>query len=178
MLIKEYDLEVTTTPSEIGSAHCVTKAHFAVNISEALPYLNATLAGAIYFPHYPSLMWKDGEYRVVFHAHEIAAEEMDDREEAALYIAKIIGLVNDTWENRAAITPDYEARRPPAPAGIYKLLPRTNCRQCGEETCFNFALKVSLNQVKLSACVSLQEAKYADNLVELRAMLPDDDANG
>lgn len=35
---------------------------------------------------------------------------------------------------------------------IYKLLPQTNCRECGFPTCLAFAMKLAAKQVELSAC--------------------------
>jgi ArsR family metal-binding transcriptional regulator len=33
---------------------------------------------------------------------------------------------------------------------IFKLLPQTNCKQCGEPTCYTFALKLAASQRKLA----------------------------
>lgn len=35
---------------------------------------------------------------------------------------------------------------------IYKLLPRTNCKECGLPTCLAFAMKLAARQAELSAC--------------------------
>ncbi len=35
---------------------------------------------------------------------------------------------------------------------IYKLLPRTNCKKCGQPTCLAFAMKLAAKQAELSAC--------------------------
>jgi acetyl-CoA decarbonylase/synthase complex subunit gamma len=45
---------------------------------------------------------------------------------------------------------------------IYKLLPKTNCKECGFPTCLAFAMKLSQKQVELSACPYVsEEAKAA-----------------
>jgi acetyl-CoA decarbonylase/synthase complex subunit gamma len=45
---------------------------------------------------------------------------------------------------------------------IYKLLPKTNCKECGFPTCLAFAMKLSQKQVELSACPHVsEEAKTA-----------------
>ena len=45
---------------------------------------------------------------------------------------------------------------------IYKLLPKTNCKDCGFPTCLAFAMKLSQKQVELSACPHVSdEAKAA-----------------
>jgi acetyl-CoA decarbonylase/synthase complex subunit gamma len=40
---------------------------------------------------------------------------------------------------------------------IYKLLPQTNCKECGFPTCLAFAMKLSAKQVELSACPYVTE---------------------
>jgi acetyl-CoA decarbonylase/synthase complex subunit gamma len=45
---------------------------------------------------------------------------------------------------------------------IYKLLPKTNCKDCGFPTCLAFAMKLAAKQVELDACPHVaQEAKDA-----------------
>lgn len=41
---------------------------------------------------------------------------------------------------------------------IYKLLPQTNCKDCGFPTCLAFAMKLASKQVELSACPHVSEA--------------------
>ena len=41
---------------------------------------------------------------------------------------------------------------------IYKLLPQTNCKECGFPTCLAFAMKLAAKQVELSACPYVSEA--------------------
>ena len=45
---------------------------------------------------------------------------------------------------------------------IYKLLPKTNCRDCGFPTCLAFAMKLAAKQAELAACPHVsEEAKNA-----------------
>ena len=44
---------------------------------------------------------------------------------------------------------------------IYKLLPKTNCKECGYPTCLAFAMKLAAKQVELSACPYVSEASKA-----------------
>src|SRR4030042_882529 len=41
---------------------------------------------------------------------------------------------------------------------IYKLLPQTNCKECGFPTCLAFAMKLAAKQVELSACPTVSDA--------------------
>ncbi len=44
---------------------------------------------------------------------------------------------------------------------IYKLLPQTNCKDCGFPTCLAFAMKLAAKQVELSACPHVSEEARA-----------------
>src|SRR5512140_2869380 len=44
---------------------------------------------------------------------------------------------------------------------IYKLLPQTNCKQCGFPTCLAFAMKLAAKQAELAACPTVSEASKA-----------------
>jgi acetyl-CoA decarbonylase/synthase gamma subunit (EC 2.1.1.-) len=44
---------------------------------------------------------------------------------------------------------------------IFKLLPGTNCRECGHPTCLAFAMNLSAGKVELSACPYVSEEAKA-----------------
>ena len=171
MLINQYDLEVFTPPCDPGAERYAARARLTVDISEVLPYLNATLRGAIYHPGANALTWKKGGHNIAFHAYEIATSNVDDREGAEQGIKGLINLVNRTWERRAEITPDTTTRQRPTPMAIYKLLPNTNCKECGELTCYSFALKLAASKKKLVDCPILGEPDYEDKFTALKEMV-------
>ena len=184
MLIEKYDLQVLTPPCEPGAERFTAKARLITDIREVLPYLNATLRGAVYFPDAgaeysaPALTWKKAGHNVAFHPYEIAVSNAADREGAQKELDGLIALVNRTWERRAEIPPSYEVRRRPTMMDVYKLLPQTNCKQCGQPTCYTFALKLVASQKKLDDCPPLFESQYADQLVALQGMVIDAPAIG
>jgi acetyl-CoA decarbonylase/synthase complex subunit gamma len=45
---------------------------------------------------------------------------------------------------------------------IYKLLPRTNCKDCGFPTCLAFAMKLAAKQVELASCPHVSEEAQAE----------------
>ena len=178
MLIDDYDLELFTPPCEPGAEKWSAIARLTVDISEVLPYLNATLRGAVYNNAAKALTWKKGGRNTAFHPYEIAASNLEDRAEAEQVIKGLIKTVNRTWEKRAEIEPDFEMRQRPTPMALFKLLPGTNCKACGQPTCFTFALKLAAGQQKLEECPPLSEPEYADRLVQLRALVIDAPAIG
>lgn len=45
---------------------------------------------------------------------------------------------------------------------IYKMLPKTNCKECGFPTCLAFAMKLAAKQVELSSCPYVSEESKAE----------------
>jgi ArsR family metal-binding transcriptional regulator len=170
MLIKQYELEVFTPPCDPGAERYSARAHLAVDISAVLPFLNASLEGAYYHPGAPALTWKKGGHNYAFHARQIAVSNIMDRENAAEEIKRLVALVNRTWEGREAITPNFAVRPRPTSMAIHRLLPQTNCRACGEPTCYTFALKLAAGQRTLEDCPPLLQGDRAGTLAELRAI--------
>jgi len=171
MLIEKYNFEVFTPPCDPGAEHYSARARLTVDISEILPYLNATLRGAVYHTTANALTWKKGGQNIAFHAYEIVTSNVEDRDGAEKELKGLIDLINRTWERRADITPDTTTRQRPTSMAIFKLLPQTNCKQCGEPTCYTFALKLVASQVKLADCPTLFEPQYADKLAALEEIV-------
>mgnify|MGYP001026492090 FL=1 len=173
MLIEKYDLEIFTPPCDPGAERYSARARLIVDIAEILPYLNATLRGAIYHPSASALTWKKAGHNVAFHAYEILVSNVEDRKGAEQELKALIELVNRLWERRAEINPDTTTRQRPTSMAVYKLLPQTNCKQCGEQTCYTFALKLVAAQKKFTDCLLLGEPGYVYQRTTLENMIID-----
>jgi len=171
MLIENYDVEVFTPPCEPGAERYAARARLQIDISEVLPYLNATLRGAVYLKEANALTWKKGGHNIAFHAYEVVTSNVEDREGAEKELKGLIELVNRTWERRDEITPDTTIHQRPTPMAIYKLLPQTNCKQCSEPTCYTFALKLATSLKKLADCPPLTESEFAEKRAALESII-------
>ncbi len=61
---------------------------------------------------------------------------------------------------------------PITPMEVYKLLPKTNCKKCGEPTCMSFAFKVINREKDIEECTPLfEDDKYSRQRDELLKML-------
>ncbi len=58
-----------------------------------------------------------------------------------------------------------------SPIEVYKLLPGTNCKECGETNCMAFAAKLVNREATLHECPPLLEPKYKDAFDKLWALL-------
>jgi acetyl-CoA decarbonylase/synthase complex subunit gamma len=58
-----------------------------------------------------------------------------------------------------------------SPIDVYKLLPKTNCKECGEENCMAFATKVVNREVPIEKCPPLLKKENAKAYKQLKEML-------
>lgn len=171
MLIERYDLKVFTPPDRSGVERFSALADLDCDISEMLPYLNAILPGANYQRATNTLLAKKGVYPLTVYARQIAIGNVESYDAALAEIDDLIGLINRTWERRAEIAPNFEARWRPPLMGVYRLLPQTNCRQCGEPTCYAFAIKLVATQKGVSDCPPLSELPHAEKRAALQDLI-------
>jgi ArsR family metal-binding transcriptional regulator len=142
------------------------------NIAGVLPYLNAWLQNTEYDHDVGVLLWDDGERKYAFRAYEIDIAPVIDREEAQRTADNVIGIVNDVWNRRHEIEPNMEGRKPlPNLLVIYKLLPGTNCKECGYLTCMAYAADLREGKAELAQCVCLSEPAHTEDRVTLSGIL-------
>jgi ArsR family metal-binding transcriptional regulator len=169
-LIESYELQVAVSTHSAEHVEYEVVAHLDVDISPVLPYLNATLPRAVYAPQGPALSWRQGESNIGFWPGRIAVDHLHSREEVEETMVRLVKLVNETWARRDEITPDEATRQYLQPLEIYRSLPQTNCKACGEATCFNFALKLVVGQAGLEKCTPLYEPAYKAQRVQLESL--------
>ncbi len=58
-----------------------------------------------------------------------------------------------------------------SPIDVYMLLPRTNCKECGEANCMAFATKLVNREVTIEQCSPLLEKMHEKNYKKLRELL-------
>lgn len=58
-----------------------------------------------------------------------------------------------------------------SPIDVYMLLPKTNCKECGEENCMAFATKVVNREVSIDKCTPLLAKENDKNYKKLKEML-------
>ena len=63
---------------------------------------------------------------------------------------------DNAWEHRHEIEPSYEGLPRPKVIEILKLLPKTNCRECGEPTCTVFAARAAEGAKGCEDCPALE----------------------
>jgi ArsR family metal-binding transcriptional regulator len=126
---------------EAQSVHLV--AHLDQDISEVIPYLNAVLGGFQYIKDPPSVSFKLQGKLIAIHPRKICVNALRDQDEGEKIVEWLRREINDTWERRGEIQPCFESAPKPKIIEILRLLPKTNCGECGQPTCMVFATQVA-----------------------------------
>jgi ArsR family metal-binding transcriptional regulator len=172
MLIESYELEIAISTHDPEEFEYEAIAHLQVDIREVLPYLNATLSRGIYSPGRQTLALRQEGHNIGFWPDRIAADGLESREQAKEVIDSLVEMVNQTWKRRDEIEPDATLHERRQPLELFHLLPKTNCKQCGEETCFAFALKLAAGQAEREGCTPLfKEQTHAGQRAQLQELL-------
>jgi ArsR family metal-binding transcriptional regulator len=94
------------------------------------------------------------------HAHHITLAKIEDQKEAEEILGWLRDLINESYEKRDQIEPNYSMTAELKALDIFRLLPGTNCRKCGELTCLAFAVKLVGRDTEITKCDPLFSEKY------------------
>lgn len=145
----------------------------SANLGPALPYLNAVLPRAVYH-HAAQALTLTEDYRIIcIHAGLITGARADDVDDGRRLLQWLADLINDVWARRHEITPCYERRERLGALDTYKLLPKTNCRQCGVPTCLAFAVELAAERQSVLRCAALFDAPFGEQRRLLITLLSD-----
>jgi ArsR family metal-binding transcriptional regulator len=91
------------------------------------------------------------------HPRQIAVNALKDETEVDKILEWLKEEINTTWAKRAEIEPRFEGAPKPRVIEILRLLPKTNCRECGQPTCMVFAAQVAEGAKRPGDCPPLSE---------------------
>ena len=161
-LIEEYEIEMHAPPCLPGSPIWAAKAELSRDVSGVMPYLNAVKDRPFYGGEGKFIIWKEGDRKYALRPRELAVSMIVDRNQADELVEKAVEEINGIWEKREEITPDHTTRTPPKVLDILKLLPRTNCGECGLASCMAFAAELIEGNRCLEDCPALGENENAE----------------
>jgi ArsR family metal-binding transcriptional regulator len=168
--------DVFGTASVMVLAPCVAEvarirvtAHLTGDLGAAFPYLNTDMREGSFNARGPTFTFLDRYRMVCLYPRRITIAKADDLLDAWRALEAIRLRVNEVWARRRDIQPSTELRERPPALEIYKRLPRTNCKQCGEATCLAFAARLWQGQTTVTRCLPL----FQGDAGHLRAALLD-----
>jgi ArsR family metal-binding transcriptional regulator len=156
MLIKGYTKSFVRPPNP-RALHLRCFAALDVDVTAVLPYLNTVLQAFDYSAEPPTLTLKLPGKLVTIHPMAIAINIVKDQDEAEEILAWLTREINNTWARRGEIPPSFEVAPRPRVLDLIKLLPKTNCRECGAPTCMVFAIELSKGQKVPEQCPALNQ---------------------
>lgn len=164
---KEYDCDIFGFARIMVLAPCLADkkklrmvAHISGNLAEIFPYVNSVLKNVVYNSQADYLLYSEVYRRINLYSQKITIAKFDDIYDGWRLLESVRQLVNDTWIKRDTIEPKYESRREPSVLEIFKLLPQTNCRECGYPTCLAFAAKLQAGEEEFTACKPVFEGEF------------------
>lgn len=171
-IAKDYEMHLDAPACEPGAEYWNATARFQEDLSAVFPYLNAKWKEVIYSPNAQQITWSFEGHAVAIKPFEITISNLPDRDTATIEMEKIVGEINRIWMDREKITPLHKPRKRLVAMEVYQLLPQTNCRICGEPTCFAFASKITVGEADPKQCTPLfAEDQYAEKRQKLQEML-------
>lgn len=144
-----------------------TKIRVVVSIdkdfSELFPYLKAILKKGFLLKNPPSYSYKkDGKCYSIY-KDSILMTKLKDEEEVWRELSYISTLIEKVLNEKEMITPDFTTGKRVSVMDIYKYLPKTNCKTCGEASCFAFATKLSNEEKNIMECTELFQEKHKES---------------
>jgi ArsR family metal-binding transcriptional regulator len=134
-------------------------AHLEEDISEVLPYLNASLEGFLYIEEPPSVSFRVKGRVVVVFPDRIGITVVKDEIEADEILDWMKERINEAWERRLEIAPRFEPFPRPSVVEILKTLQGASCIDCGEASCVSFAVRVAEGEKQPDDCPAIPEEK-------------------
>ena len=125
------------------------------DVRHLFPYINAALDDAVCYEHPEHVRFLFDGYRCFLYPDLIAAHFFESKTEAKAFIPGLIDFLNEIHDQKENIRPNYDQIRPIPITDILKILPKTNCRECGYSTCMAFAAALIKGKVGADKCPSL-----------------------
>jgi len=172
MLLKSYTKEIFNNECMPNALSVQCFAYLDEDVGKALPYLNAFLGGHTYTVDPPSITFKVQGKLITVHSKKIAINALKNEDEATKIKEWLKREINAVWESREDIEPSYESSPNPKILEILKLLPKTNCRECGQTTCMVFSSMVAEGAKAHEDCISLDDSnskKLAEYMSQFRS---------
>ncbi|RTZ94389.1 MAG: Fe-S cluster protein [Deltaproteobacteria bacterium] len=169
-LIKNYEVTLFEPPCLPGSPRWSSIVKIDADLSDLLPYLNGYLKKRFYDPNTHAIVFKMNGHGVAVRPREIRIGNLVDKDEGEKVAKEVIDFINEIHEKRDEITPDNTRKEPPKAIEIFKLLPKTNCKKCGQLTCMAFASALAKGDVDIDDCPELFEEKSREHREKIEAL--------
>lgn len=122
------------------------------DLAPLFPYINSSIDGAQYFDTPERIQFILDEIQCTLYSYEIVAAAFNDHDHALSFGEHLLLFLNEIYGKRDEIKPNYRKVKPLSPLDIYKILPKTNCGECGLPSCLAFAGALSKGNANVTQC--------------------------
>jgi DNA-binding CsgD family transcriptional regulator/ArsR family metal-binding transcriptional regulator len=166
------DTYVTIHLDRLDCGTYVAIFELAWDISPLFPYMNAVAERCQLYatPDYIKFVYE--KHLCAFYPLHGEFSPVLNLTEAHGFLDRLSDFIGDIVRRHHEIVPNYKIFNPVSPLDIYRLLPGTNCRNCGYATCIAFAAALSRQKTAMDRC------PYLENPVEEKAVFPVRDGHG
>lgn len=172
-MLREYTFETMLPECNTFSETINAVATLSDDVSEVLPYLASLIRLCRYDDSFKTLTFKLEGNGIALHPRKITITKLRDRKEAARVLDQLKDLINRTYENRQNVQPCYKKGGEIKYLDVFKLLPRTNCKECGQLTCLAFATMLVRREAAIRQCSPLFNGRFEEKREKLFEMLQD-----
>ena len=170
-MLKDYTFETMLPECNPMAETLNAVASLSDDIGEVLPYLASVIKVCVYDDDTKTLTFRHEGKGVALYPRRITVTKLPDKEEAKRVLDELKALINSTYDNRHNIKPCYNKGGELRYLDVFKLLPRTNCGECGEPTCLAFATRIVQQEADISRCSPLFSGKFDERRKKLLDML-------
>ena len=163
MLIDGYEMDLYCPACHPGAEAWAATVDTDAELSELMPYVNGVVEKGEYSPSVPTLVFKQGAHKVFLRSRQFGISNLSDRDHAEREVDKLVQFLNETWDDRQRITPDFSTRSKPKALEVLELLPRANCGECGVPSCMAYAVALVEGDKGLDDCPPLTREDAAQN---------------
>ncbi|MDY6906589.1 MAG: LuxR C-terminal-related transcriptional regulator [Thermodesulfobacteriota bacterium] len=139
-------------PGTHSSSDMMAAFQFDANVDSLFPYVNAVAENAELYENPDLVRFRFNGATCVLYPEYCLISPITDREHARHFVGKLIDFLKDIAGRMETIKPKYKLFKNVSALDILKLLPLTNCRECGFDTCMAFAAILSRQQTIPSRC--------------------------
>ena len=152
----------------------IGKINVREDFKKIMPYIAYLIPNSSYNRKMGWITYKKGVRIITIHSDGfVAMTQTKDREEAMETLKEIERITERAYREKEKTDVSKPKNKITVNAmEVYNYLPKTNCKECGEQTCMAFAVKLLNGELNVKLCKPLfKERKYAKNREALIALL-------
>ena len=174
-LVKKIEIK-EITPCTADPERIKFLAQADKSLEDVLPILYLAIPNAKYSEKLGALSYRYKQHLItMFSTGRIGMTYIKDRSEAEQLIEEAKNLINHAFvylKIHGKPEPKLiESKKELDPTKIYEKLPKTNCKECGEQGCFAFAAKLLNGEKTLLDCPPLESQEHSVNKIQIEKMM-------